>query len=214
MRRTRGFEEGTRAPARAFARALEACVFRSASRRRRGACSSLLSQGRSPHVRPPRHRPGDRRRRKARHALQRIPRRQRRGTGERTRAGFDSSRTCAHASFVLQKSVSRRLAQRSAHRRVRGAKPLVRVSDPRERGPSESQGARAKARGACGERRASEWSERGDPHHVSATRSTKVDVSTASKGAASERGPSPDGVGRNPYRGKASRVVEAERTSR
>lgn len=71
-----------------------------------------------------------------------------------------------------------------------------------------------RTRGACDERRAAEWSERGDPHHVSATRPTKVDVSTASKGAASERGPSPDGVGRNPYRGKASRIVEVGRTSR
>jgi len=57
-------------------------------------------------------------------------------------------------------------------------------------------------------------SERGGPHHVSATRSTKVDVSTASKGAASERGPSPDGVGRSPYRGKTPRIVNAARTSR
>lgn len=59
-----------------------------------------------------------------------------------------------------------------------------------------------------------ELSERGGPHHVSATRSTKVDVSTASKGAASERGPSPDGVGRSPCRGKAPRIVNAARTSR
>jgi len=100
--RTRGFEEGTRASARAFARALEACVFRSASRRRRGACSSLLSQGRSPHVRPPRLRPGDRQRRKARHALQPSPRSQ--GAGRESERGRGST---AHAPVLTRRSCCR-----------------------------------------------------------------------------------------------------------
>jgi len=126
-RRTRGFEEGTRAPARAFARALEACVLWSASRRRRGACSSLLSRERSPHVCSPRLRWETGGGEPRGMLYNEIPRATTRGRGERTRARFDSSRDCAHASFVLQKSVGRRLTQRSAHPRVRGAKPLVRV---------------------------------------------------------------------------------------
>jgi len=159
--RTRGFEEGTRASARAFARALEACVFRSASRRRRGACL-LVALAREIASRTPAS-PSPGRPAKAKSAARSTtkPTLSRRGTGERTRAGFDSSRTCAHASFVLQKSVGRCLAQRSAHRRVRGARPLACVPDPREREPSESRRARVKTRGARGERRAAERSERG-----------------------------------------------------
>jgi len=155
---TRGAREGSRrgrvASARAFARTLEACAFRSASRRRRGACSSLLcsrKRRRSVRVSPPRPRPGDRRRLKTRLALQNKSHAS--GAGGRAPAGIGSSRHCAHASFVLQKSVGCCLAQRSAHRHARGAKPLARASDPREREPSEPCGPHAKAGGKHGERR-------------------------------------------------------------
>lgn len=142
---------------------------RSASRRRRGACSSLLctrKRRRSSRVSPPRPRPGDRRRRNRRLSLQMKPRAS--GAGGRAPAGIDSSRHCAHASFVLQKSVGRCRAQRSARRRARGAKPLARASDPRGRGPSAPRGLHARAWGRRGARRGGGASERGGPHHVSA----------------------------------------------
>jgi len=153
-RRTRGFEEGTRCSGtrlRSSARGLR--VSNRFTAAARGLLLVALSRKSwsSARVSPPRPRPGDRRRRNRRLALQIKPRAS--GAGGRAPAEIASSRHCAHVSFVLQKSVGRTLAQRSARRQARGAKPLASASDPRERGPSESCGTHAKARGKRGERR-------------------------------------------------------------
>jgi hypothetical protein len=152
-RRTRGFEEGTRAfgtRLRSNARGLRVSIrFTAAARglllvalaREIGTCQSASpSPGRPAAVKE---------------ASCPANKSHVSGAGGRAPAEIDSSRHCAHASFVLQKSVGRCLAQRSARRHARGEKPLVRASDPREREPSESCGTHAKAGGKPGERRGS-----------------------------------------------------------
>lgn len=189
--RARGFEEGTRDSGHApsLERSRPAWIFSVARRRARGLLLGVGPRG-SLSSRIGRPRRGVRIvRRPAKSAFCAIARSQDRRTklaGRSTQRGSIPPAPCSRVVRVAE--VDRPdLARRSAPSAPRGAKPLARASDASEREPSERERIDARASRARGLAKGHGESERGDPHHVSATRSTSRDVGAASRGAAVER---------------------------